>query len=117
MEPEVKLDFSYDYNLVCTYQNIKDLDDSEMLYRIQFLQVFNLDNYDGLIINDTVKALCEKLADNQYIVRLFKHNNYFEDDKLCSFMVLFSYKTFYRLQKIIGAIFNNLDIDEENVNQ
>ena len=106
----------YNYDLVCTYHKILDIDDSELLYRIQFLQVFNIDKYDDKIINSKVENLYNKVKDNDIIINLMNSNHYF-DDKIMAFMVLFSYKTFYMIQKLLTEIINNLEINNENLNQ
>lgn len=107
---------SYDYNMVCTYHNIDESDESELLYRIQFLQVFNLDKYDDKIINIIIEQVYDSVKDNKNIILLLKNNNYF-DDKIMAFMVLFSYKTFYMIQQILCEINNNLEVDNKNLNQ
>ena len=42
----------YDFSMVCTYSKIKDFDESDILYKIQFLQLFILKDYDDSVINN-----------------------------------------------------------------
>ena len=57
----------YDFNMICTYSKIKDFDESDILYRIQFLQLFFLKDYDDSVINNTSYLLFNYFNENNKI--------------------------------------------------
>ena len=93
-------------NFLCTYQLIDNYDESFILYKIQFLQIFNLDNYDDNIINEKVEKLYNKVKNNNLIKNILNKKSYSDDD-LVNFMFLFRYDTLYIFHKILINILNN----------
>ena len=55
----------YDTNFRCTYNLIKDKLDSETLYRIQYLQAFELEDWDGEKINKALIYITDLLKNNE----------------------------------------------------
>lgn len=104
---EINTDF------LCTYHLVKNYDESFMLYKIQFLQIFNLQEYYDNIINIKVENLYNKIKDNEIIKKLVNNNKYYEDN-LVSFMFYFRYDTLYIFHKILINILNNKNINEYN---
>lgn len=51
----------YQTDILCTYKQLEDEYDQEELYRIQFLQIFNLEDYDDTLVNAITKELYEKI--------------------------------------------------------
>ena len=88
---------------LCTYQFIKDYEESFILYKVQFLQIFNLEEYDDKIINDAVFTLYNNVKSNKIIKKLITNNKYYEDD-LASFMLYFRYDTLYIFHKILLSL-------------
>ena len=54
----------YQTDILCTYKQLEDEYDQEELYRIQFLQIFNLEDYDDTLVNTITKELYEKIIKN-----------------------------------------------------
>tara|TARA_B100001093_G_C26815815_1_gene1009656 strand:+ start:366 stop:713 length:348 start_codon:yes stop_codon:yes gene_type:complete len=100
-------------NFLCTYQLIENYEESFMLYKVQFLQIFNIDEYDDNLINSKVEKLYNKIKDNKIIKKLISNNNYYTDN-LASFMLYFRYDTLYIFHKILNNILNNDNINENN---
>ena len=105
------MDINTDF--ACTYQLIEDYNESFMLYKIQFLQIFNIEEYDDNLINKSVENLYNKIKDNEIIKKLITNNNYYRDN-LASFMLYFRYDTLYIFHKILIKILNNNHINEYN---
>ena len=57
----------YCADFICTYKLIEKESESEHLYRIQFLQAFQSENWNDDIINDKMKDLYENIKDNTNI--------------------------------------------------
>ena len=98
-------------NFKCTYQLLENYEESLILYKIQFLQIFNIDEYDDNVINSKVENLYNKIKDNKIIKNLIKNNNYYTDN-LASFMLYFRYDTLYIFHKLLYNILNNKNINE-----
>ena len=106
----------YDTKFRCTYNLIEDAEDSEMLYRIQYLQAFKLDGWNGEKVNKAIN----------YITKLLKNNEKGKDimkqlrDKLCivektntEVLFLLTYDYFYLTHECIIDLINKSDISEE----
>ena len=112
----------YCANFICTYKLIENESESEHLYRIQFLQAFESENWNDDIINDKMKTLYENIKDNaniKNIINNIKKSKNLElmitllaDDELTLFKLLFKYELFDFTHKCICNILNN---DNENV--
>lgn len=87
-------------NFLCTYHLIKDYTESFMMYKIQFLQIFELDEYDDNIINEKVEKLYNKVKDKEVIKKIINNKKIYDDD-LASFMLYFRYDTLYIFHKIL----------------
>ena len=94
------MDINTDF--LCTYQLIKDYDESFMLFKVQFLQIFNLQEYDDELINNKVENLYNKIKDKYY------------QDNLANFMLYFRYDTLFIFHKILINILNNRNVNEYN---
>ena len=54
----------YESGFLCTYQHIEDPDESDLCYKMQFLQAFGLtDEYDSLKIDKVTNALYRELRE------------------------------------------------------
>jgi hypothetical protein len=112
----------YCADFICTYKLIENESESEQLYRIQFLQAFQSENWDDDIINDKMKYLYDNMKDNTVIndiINNIKKSKNLEmmitllgDDELTLFKLLFKYELFDFTHKCICNILNN---DNENV--
>ena len=112
----------YQSDFLCTYQYIKDDDNSsQILYQVQLLQAFNLGNFEDDIINKITEKLYEKYKKNKYIVAIINSNimkNIFdENDDLIKFRMYFGYDTFHLLHPILCNLINNKEINKESYNK
>jgi len=86
-------------DFIPTYKLITDnINDSNMLYQLQFLQFFNINNYDDSIINNKINNIYLEIKDNDKIIELIqiiknKNPNVSIDDFI-AFKLLFSYDYF-----------------------
>ena len=109
---------NYIIDFVCTYNHIKELEESEDLYRIQMLQAFGLRQFDEEKINLISENLYQQYKDNVYIKKLIKAdimkaNDIFNDD-LAQFRMLFGYDLFYLFHNLLINLINDIDIDMKN---
>ena len=108
----------YITDFVCTYHLIKELDYSDVLYKMQLMQAFIPDisnseiNIDDAFdkIDKVTEILYKKYNTNRLIIQLMdKYPNY---DRELQFQMCFSYYSFYIMHKILcGIINNNLEED------
>jgi hypothetical protein len=123
------MSINYITDFVCTYKNIEDTNESNILFRSQYLQAFNLDFFDINVINE----ICEKLFNlmqkhqenklnnllgilyNKHAIQLlpfsFKKNTY---SNLFTFQILFSYDYFDLFHKCLIDLINNNFISDNN---
>lgn len=118
----------YCTDFVCTYKDI-DSDLSDDLYKAQFLQAFNLNNWNykkiKIIIQDVYNLIYPELkhiiefikdSDNKHfsIIKMFIKEN--DDDNIAVFEILFAYDYFDLLHKCICEKINNKTISEQSLN-
>lgn len=102
---------NYITDFVCTYKQIEDPDESNLLYRIQLLQAFGLERFDEDSIDKITTNLYEKYKDNIYINKLLtadvmKINDYLPDRITC-FRLYFGYDTFYLFHGLLCSLINS----------
>jgi hypothetical protein len=106
----------YDFNMICTYSKIKDFDESDILYRIQFLQLFFLKDYDDNIINNTTNLLFNYFNNNDKIKELLVLTS-FNEVSLLAFRTFFAFPTLHMFHKLLCDFYHKKNFDEENYNQ
>ena len=106
----------YDFNMLCTYSKIKDFDESDILYKIQFLQLFFLTDYEDSVINNTSYLLFNYFNENNKIKELLEVTS-LKDDLLTAFRMLFAFPTLYMFHKLLCDFYHKKDFDEENYKQ
>lgn len=106
----------YDFSMVCTYSKIKDFDESDILYKIQFLQLFFLTDYEDSVINNTSYLLFNYFHENNKIKELLEVTS-LKDDLLTAFRMFFAFPTLYMFHKLLSDLYYEKDFDEENYNQ
>jgi hypothetical protein len=92
-----------------------------MLFQIQFLQAFDLTDYDENKINTTTESLYDEFKDNDTIIDLInkkkeKLSNVDFLDDLTIFRTYFAYDTFFAFHSILVSLINKTDIDIEKYN-
>ena len=110
------MSFVYDY--ICTYPQFKDEDPEDILYKKQFLQAFNLTDWDENIINKVTGELYEKVKDNEQFTAILDlaPNTWNPENKEISFIALFSYEYFDLFHRCLGDFLRYNHIKEENYN-
>lgn len=118
---------AYATDFVCTYEKIKEYEDSIILYQLQFLQAFNVPEFNEEKINSISEELYEKFKNNTYIINILnatKSTNYCnyssniheegydDDDDLTTFRKCFQYDLFYLFHSILCSLINNKEINE-----
>jgi len=114
---------NYVTDFICTYHLIEDLDDSNILYQQQFLQAFNLDDENSvmLLVDDVFKKvdkiteeLYNKYKDNIHIQKLMDTISTDEDDdENIRFQLCFSYDFFYIMHNLLCKIITNTPLEME----
>ena len=94
----------YNTDFVCTYKEHDEEEDQDDMYRIQLLQVYNLDRWDDTIINNTKASIFNKYKDNldmKEILNKARDSDKLSNIKLCIadddltiFTGLFQYELF-----------------------
>ena len=91
----------YQTNIICNYKQ-HDNDDQEDMYRIQFLQIFDLDIWDDNIINEISNDMYNKVKTNTDIISIINSakksdklttiKQFIGDDDITIFKGLFQYE-------------------------
>ena len=107
----------YDYSFLCTYQHIEDAEESDLCYKMQFLQAFGLNSeYDSAKIDrltsilyqelqeiDSFKKLIsgirEKMSKHMSVVGFLNGSQEDEITDADTFCFVFSYEYFYRFHR------------------
>jgi hypothetical protein len=105
----------YQNDFVCTYQNLEDLDEADILYKLQLLQAFDLNTWDDTIVNNSINDLYKKLKSNNNFDELLKLCPFYIEngDNEMNFMYLFSYNTFYLLHSWLCYFLKEEEVSEE----
>lgn len=110
---ELHLDF------MCTYKLLEEETEEEkglknLLYNMQLLQMFNLNNYDENNINSKIDMLYDNIKNEKFIEILINENPYkktLEKNELV-FRVLFSYDYFDLFHKCLHLFKENKCLDD-----
>lgn len=106
----------YDTTFKCTYNLIEDEEESEILYKMQYLQAFCVDDWDGDKIHKTLDYVSELLKNNEKGRDVMKHMREklsisWEGDT--EILFLFTYHYFYLAHECIIDIITTSDISDE----
>ena len=115
----------YNTEFVCTYKQ-HDEDEKDDMYRIQLLQVYNLDRWDDDKINTIMKTIFEKYAnstDMSDIIKKARESDklsniklYIGDDDLTIFKGMFQYELFDLIHLCICDLDKSEKISDLNKN-
>ncbi len=91
---------------------------SDLIYKSDILQVFNLTEYDDDKIHEEMKNVIEILKNNEKMVDCIKKlaNRFLTEDLEFGVTLLFSYDTFYVTHLCICDIIEKGDTEEEHIN-
>lgn len=103
----------YDASFKCTYNLIEDdAEESDDLYRCQFLQAFCLEDWNSIKINNTMEYVFLILAqttEGKEIIKLAQQKYNMDDDGVTPF--LFSYDNFYLFHDCLIEIISKKKIE------
>ena len=105
MVKSINIDFAYSY----PFKTNEDYQDC-------FLKVFELENYDGKIINEKLSALYEELKDDETFVEIVQllANKMLSDEKELGLYVLFSFDYLHDFLKTLKNIIPITNSKEQN---
>lgn len=116
----------YSSDFICTYKLLQG-DDQDDMYRLQFLQAFQLEKWDDREIEKKTKLLYEtikKKGSIEDIIKKLKQSDKFKfivqlvgDDEYSTFKILFMFELFDLAHKCFCDILNNgiINIDNKNI--
>lgn len=113
-------DLQLDY--ICTYKMITEDDEdekglSDLMYKIQYLQLFGLTEYDETMINEKLTAVYKKLEKEPFLDELFEFHTYKGYmTKEFMFRTMFSYEYFDLFHRLLYNYYHKLPI-VDNVQQ
>ena len=107
----------YNTLLKCTYNNASDLEQEDQ-YRIEYLNAFNLEEFDDNQINKEVGSLFERLkASPELAACMIKSAAiFFSEDLQTGLMGLFAFDYFYLAHPCICEFLETGTIAEEKIN-
>ena len=114
----------YITDFICTYKSFLEEGQSEDIYRIQFLQAFDLKTWDSAEIGSSMTELYHKIKDNKDIVVILNKANDSNDlqtyisllggKKEDIFCLLFNFELFDLAHRCFCDIINEKMIDPIN---
>jgi hypothetical protein len=109
---------TYSADFICTYKLMDNDDDRNIMYQIQILQAFGMQNFDQDEINEKVLDLYNKLINCNEVKEILeegiKANPQMEMTHAIMFMCLFSYHFFDLFHKCLIDYFTAGSILEES---
>ena len=105
-----------DLSIIDEDEMIDDISDA--LYKVELLRVFDLEEFDELVINKKVDELCAKLSEHSEFskIMLKAAGKMLSEDLCTGLMVLFSYHTFFLVHLCICDYLNTGKINLEYLN-
>lgn len=106
----------YNYDMICTYKMMDNDDDQKVMYQIQLLQLFNLDNFNDVELSNKIFELYDCFKDNSDIKNLIDNHpykSYFLNNALI-FQAYFSFDTLDVFTNCLRDIKNLGKINEKN---
>lgn len=113
----------YQTNIICNYKQ-HDNDDREDMYRIQFLQIFDLDIWDDNIINEISNDMYNKVKTNTDIISIINSakksdklttiKQFIGDDDITIFKGLFQYDLLDLIHLCLCDLINSNEIKTIN---
>ncbi len=102
---------------ICTYKQITEDDESEkglreLMYQIQYLQLFGLQKFDETIINEKIESVYKQLEHESFLDELFEFHTYKGYmHKEFMFRTLFAYEYLDLFHKLLYNYFNKTSIE------
>ena len=106
---------------ICTYKMITEEDESEkgfreLMYQMQYLQLFGLQKFDETIIGEKIEAVYKQLEHESFLDELFEfhtYNGYMTKEFM--FRTMFSYEYLDLFHKLLYNYFNKISIENNIV--
>jgi hypothetical protein len=109
---------TYSADFICTYKLMDNDDDRNIMYQIQILQAFGMQNFDQDEINEKVLHLYKKLISCNKVKEILEEGIKINSDMQLTheimFMCLFSYQFFDFFHKCLIDYFTSGSISEES---
>ena len=105
----------YNYSIKTTYLDIDDKK-QDTQYRKEFLDTFNLEQFDNESITTTTDYLFNKYKNNKQIsslIQFHRNNNMYALSDNMAFMLFFSFENFYYFHKALQLLNQNKIIDDK----
>ena len=106
----------YNYDMICTYKMMDSEDDKKLMYQIQLLQLFDLQEYNDNILSEQIYNLYDNLKENsdiQYLIDNHPYKSYFLNNALI-FQAYFSFDTLDVFTNCLRDIKNQDSINDIN---
>ncbi len=120
----------YDTNYTCTYNKsdifLKEEEDTlsesdkedirEELYRKDLLNIFNLEEYDGKLIDEKMQSLYEKLKSCEFLLNCMSElaSKWLTNDIIVGLMILFSFDNMHAAHICICEYLESGKISDDN---
>jgi len=102
---------------ICTYKMITEDDEEEkgfreLMYQMQYLQLFGLQTFDETIIGEKIEAVYKQLENESFLDELFEFHTYKDYmSKEFMFRTLFSYEYLDIFHKLLYNYFKKKSIE------
>ena len=106
----------YNYDMICTYKMMDNDDDQKVMYQIQLLQLFNLDDYNDVELSNKIFKLYDSVKDNidiEHLIDNHPYKSYFLNNALI-FQAYFSFDTLDVFTNCLRDIKNQGKINDKN---
>ena len=108
----------YNTSFLCTYKLHDDEDDQDTLYRYEYLNAFNLKEYDSFTIIAEIENIFKKIKDNKHFIQIAESHYHFSKENKNHELILqflFSFHTFDLFHKCLVYLLNDEnDTKDEN---
>ena len=105
----------YNYSIQTTYLDIDDKK-QDTQYRKEYLQIFDLEQFNNDSVTITTNYLFNKYKNNKQIYSLIqfnRNNNIYALSDNIAFMLFFSFEHFYYFHKALQLLDKNKIIDDK----
>lgn len=115
--------YIYDISFRCTYQLIEDIDESDTLYKIQFLQSCGLEEWNDKRVDEICSEIYNKMSTSERGIEILKNCNKWNpfpissDDLSMSSVILCCFDLFYLTHNCMIDLLTNNEIGDENYNK
>lgn len=105
----------YNYSIQTTYLDIDDKK-QDTQYRKEYLQIFDLEQFNNDSVTITTNYLFNKYKNNKQIsslIQFYRNNNMYAFSDNMAFILFFSFEKFYYFHKALQLLNENKIIDDK----